>query len=216
MHSRFGIIGDVHTEAETLLRALEHLQAIGAERLLCVGDLPDGPGDAFDVDECCQLLKRYEVTTVCGNHDRWLLEDTMRDLRDATVRLELEPETIEYLQGLPSTRDIETTLGTFLLCHGMGADDMARVEPHDHGYAIRNNEPLQALLRAKRYPAVINGHTHRRMVRRVGNLTIINAGTLHREYRPCFACLDTEHATVDYFAPTGETLEHFSLTVRDA
>ncbi len=49
---------------------------LSLDAVLCVGDVVDGGGDA---DRCCALLSAAAVSTVRGNHDRWFLEDTMRD-----------------------------------------------------------------------------------------------------------------------------------------
>jgi len=65
-----------------------------------------------------------------------------------------------------------------LLCHGLGGDDMNGVYPGDFGYGLEVNDVLQGLIREGRYRFVVNGHTHLRMVRSFGGLTIINAGSL--------------------------------------
>jgi hypothetical protein len=65
---RIGLIGDVHTEDARLERAIRELVARGAERLLCVGDIVDGPGD---LARCCDLLRGTmsspcAATTIAG------------------------------------------------------------------------------------------------------------------------------------------------------
>ena len=76
---------------------------------------------------------------------------------------------------------------------------MCRLTDDDFGYALETNDPLQELLAAEQVRFVVNGHTHGRMVRRFGRLTIINAGTLFRENDPCFAVVDFEAGRVDFF-----------------
>ena len=46
---------------------------------------------------------------------------------------------------------------------------------------------------------MVNGHTHRAMVRRVRHLTIVNAGTLHRNDERRAAILDFGTLTVTFF-----------------
>ena len=46
---------------------------------------------------------------------------------------------------------------------------------------------------------VINGHSHYRMVRQHGSLTIINAGTLRRDHNPCFAAIDFDQKLVRFW-----------------
>jgi predicted phosphodiesterase len=114
----------------------------------------------------------------------------MRDLSDATLLKHLSHDTIEFLRALPVARELDTRHGRLLLCHGLGANDMASVGPDDFGYALESNLDLQGLLKAEHLRFVVNGHTHRRMVRAFGALTIINAGTLKQEHEPGFLVLD--------------------------
>jgi predicted phosphodiesterase len=188
--ARAGLIGDVHTERVKLEAVLRFFADQKLQRILCTGDLPDGPNDARAVDACCAALARAGVRTISGNHDRWLQDGEMRDLPGATDREDLAEETLDFLAALPGTLEFETPSGLALLCHGLGPDDMAGVRPYDHGLAVEQNEQLQGLLRQNRYRFVISGHTHRPMVRTFSGLTVINAGTLLREHNPCCAVID--------------------------
>ncbi|HEX4621592.1 MAG TPA: metallophosphoesterase family protein, partial [Myxococcaceae bacterium] len=91
-----------------------------------------------------------------------------------------------------------------LLCHGVGEDDMQRLAPDDAGYALEANTPLQRLLVQKRYPYVLGGHTHQRMVRAIGGVTFFNAGTLRRDDDPCFLWLDFERGVAEFHDITPE------------
>ena len=56
---------------------------------------------------------------------------------------------------------------------------------------------LQRLLTLGRYRWLLNGHSHQRMVRDFGGLTLINAGTLRHDQEPCFLEADFEQLWVD-------------------
>ena len=131
-----GIIGDVHTEADTLERVLDRLARFDLDHILCTGDLPDGPGESHAVERCVELLQQRDVLTICGNHDRWLEEGQMRDLPDATFAEDLSEQARTYLRELPATFEFDTPIGRLLFCHGLGHDDMAGVKPHEHGREI--------------------------------------------------------------------------------
>ena len=191
-----GVLGDIHAEDRRLACALTHLRGLSVDRVLAVGDIADGPGDFA---RTCELLQAADVDAVRGNHDRWLLAGTLRDLPDALPTDALTPAQRAYLSALPATRTYATPAGPLLLCHGLGDDDMRGVKPHDSGYEIDNNTALQRLIAAGAYRLVINGHTHQRMVRTFGALTIINAGTLLRVHEPCFAHCDFTSGSVQYF-----------------
>ena len=191
---KIGAIGDIHAEHVFLEVALRFLAARSPDCLLATGDLVDGRGDA---DRCIELLEAYEVEAVRGNHDRWFTDDQMRDLAGATLDL-AEPNR-SYVESLPIMRTYETPAGPLLLCHGLEDHDMGEVTDDDHGYALETNDELHALLEHGRYRYVINGHSHRRMVRRFATTTIINVGTLLWRHNPCFAWIDFEEKQVEFF-----------------
>ena len=193
---RVGVIGDIHAEDRYLQSALEFLADSGLDLIMAVGDVADGRGS---VDRCCQLLSQYRVAAVAGNHERWLLAGEARDLPDATPLAEVGGEARAYLSSLPKTLEYETAAGRLLLCHGLGEDDMGGVRPGDYGYALESNFALLRLMLEAKYRFVVNGHTHQRMVRSFGRLTIINAGTLFREHQPCFLIADFENEFVQYY-----------------
>ncbi len=200
---RVGVIGDVHAEDVLLEAALAHFreQAIGS--ILCTGDVVDGRGSAR---RAVELLRAHGVATVRGNHDRWLDEGRLRSLPDATRGDELDSAGLAFLAGLPVEREFSTPSGSLLLCHGMGKNDMARLGADDFGYALESNDELQSLLRLARHRWIVNGHTHRRMVRKFASLTVINAGTLKRDNQPCVAVIDFAWARVDFFDFAGSEL----------
>ena len=191
---RIGLLGDVHAEDASLSLALRVFADLGVDRVMAVGDIVDGPGS---VDRCCALLAEAGAAVVRGNHDRWFLAGTMRELRDAT--LAVGAETRRFLAALPTTLRFEAPGGELLLCHGLGEDDMASVALDADALSIRWNEPLASLLDEDRPLWVLNGHTHRRGVWSYRKLTVINGGTVSREHDPCFSVVDLGRAEVTYF-----------------
>ena len=117
-------------------------------------------------------------------------------MADATDPDEVGEASWTFLRELPAMVEFDTPQGRLLLCHGIGPDDMAGVHPFDHAAALNANDALQALLQQDRYTFVINGHTHRRMVRAVGSLTLINAGTLLTTHGAGCVVVDFESQTV--------------------
>lgn len=198
--ARIGVLGDVHGEDEFLEAALERFAERGTTFTLCTGDIPDGFGS---VARSCELLRDRGVLAVRGNHERWFLGGMMRDLSDATVLDTVPVPEREYLATLPAVREFSTPVGGMLLCHGLGANDMAKVGPDDEGYALVTNDDLRSLMRDPRYRFVVNGHTHRPMVRHFEGLTVVNAGTLRRDSDPGFLVIDFSTEMVDMFRLTG-------------
>jgi putative phosphoesterase len=188
-----GVIGDVHAEDELLEAALNYFASKSVDKVLCTGDIAGGSGS---LAKCCALLQRHKARTVRGNHDRWFLSPTMRELSGGNLDGDILPEVKQYLDSLMPTLDFKTAHGAALLCHGLGKNDMAKVGAEDFGYAIDANQELQTLLKHKRYRFVINGHSHQAMVRHFPGLTVINAGSLQRSQNPGFSMLDFESKQV--------------------
>lgn len=193
---RVGLIGDLHAEDEALAFVLAELSRLGAETLLQVGDIADGPGD---LTRTIELLKEHQVLAVRGNHDRWQLGNQLRELPHALQLAAVAPSVVQYLSQLPVTREFRSARGQVLLCHGLGHNDMIGVKPDHEGYDIAMNQELQQLIAERHFRFVLNGHTHRPMLRTFGELAIINAGTLLREYERCFTVIDFERGELVRF-----------------
>jgi predicted phosphodiesterase len=86
-----------------------------------------------------------------------------------------------------------------LLCHGLGEDDMASVKPDDYGYYLEGNRALWELVEGGSARFVINGHSHRVMLRNISGLTILNAGTLHPGHRSTCSIADFDEGFVQVY-----------------
>ena len=211
MYDKIGIIGDVHSEHEHLEQAIEHLARAGAQILLCTGDLADGPGK---LDRCVQLLQANEVTTVRGNHDRWVVENKARHIPHAHHAEDLDPKTVEFLHNLPTQKSIDTTAGTLLLCHGVGDNDMQKVWPGTQRMPIERSMDMDNMIATGQFQLMVNGHVHYRTVIHFDSLTLLNAGTLMRRHHPGFSMLDLTNKEVlgFEFDPMPHLVKRQSLT----
>lgn len=209
---RIGVLGDIHCEDRRLESALQFFQTQSLDLICAVGDLVDGPGDP---NRTIALLQQHRVFTVCGNHERWVMKNEMRGLPHAQTRFDFDALAWVYLHRLPTLLEFETVEGRMLLCHGLGEDDMAGVWPFDDLMTLHANLPLWTLAATKKYAFVVNGHTHHRLVKSFGEMTIINAGTLYRKHNPCFCVADFENGFVQYYNVDAdgqiETAEQFPL-----
>ena len=196
------MVGDVHAQHDYLDRAVAFFESRSVDLIACTGDIADGVGS---VDACCELLEAKHVAVVRGNHDRWLLTGQARGLPNATAPESITSRSRSFLEHLPVTLEFPTIGGRALLCHGLGANDMSKVGPDDYGYALDSNTELQRILSGQGYRWILNGHSHRTMVRHIGHITIINAGTLLRNQSPCILEVDfgSNAATVFHFDTEG-------------
>lgn len=191
--SRLGLIGDVHAEHIRLEKALAFLQQEHVDDILCTGDIVDGDGCP---EASVRLLKKWNVRTVRGNHDRWILQDKARHIPDAHLADELSSETIRYLENLPTQIQINTTAGAALLCHGIADDDLRKVWPGSERMGIERSRALDKLIDEGRHRYVINGHMHFRTMIHFSSLTLINAGTLRGQHWPGFSIVDFDEQVI--------------------
>lgn len=196
MVSRIGIIGDVHAEHEHLAIALDKLTAEGAEVILCTGDIVDGTGD---VETCIELLSAHNVQTVRGNHDRWLLENKARHIPNAHQLDMLSTPVVEFLQALPPQRQIPTSSGTLLLCHGVGNNDLQKVWPGTARMPVEQSTQLDQFIANPDLHLMVNGHVHYRTIIHFHGLVLINAGTLRGDHHPGFSLLDLDAHEIQGF-----------------
>ena len=157
----YGVLGDIHGNREALAAALERVDALGVDRLLCVGDLV---GYNADPDDCVKMLRERDALCIAGNHDligTGLLgfercsNKAMHSLK--RTRRTLGAESAAYLRSLPSHLVLEDK---FLLTHG-GVRDVQQ-------YMTRPRHVLEnaALLKAD-FPGIricFFGHTHEQRV----------------------------------------------------
>ena len=93
---------------------------------MCTGDIIDGPGCP---NRSVELLKAFDVVTVRGNHDRWIMENKARHVKNAHKIKDLSESTLEYLSVLPSQVNFCSADKRVLLCHGVGKNDLKKVWP---------------------------------------------------------------------------------------
>jgi predicted phosphodiesterase len=207
MLKRIGLIGDVHGRAGRLEDALLFLtkarDAGDIDSILCTGDIPGKRGFG-DTNRCAALLQAANVEVICGNHDFWAIENVSDPLMGLYLdETQLSRDTIAYFKTLPRTRSYETPRGMALFCHGMGDDFMAGIYPwsvEDTEKAAQREAEIQRVLvyqnLYEKYAYHIAGHTHQRLFRTVGTITLVNPGSLLGDKdAPGFAILDTETNT---------------------
>lgn len=176
---RLGLVGDVHGEHERLSDALEWFAGVGADAIICTGDVADGAGC---INTCCELLQQANVITVAGNHDRWLLQDRVRHVPDAHRRDELTDASRDFLEKLPQVVSMQTVAGALLLCHGVQDNDLGKVWPGTERSPIERSTEMDDLLAQGSHQYVINGHMHYRVLIDFDELLMINAGTLRGRF----------------------------------
>lgn len=194
---RLALAGDIHGNSPALRAVLDRAAAEQVDALLITGDLV---GYYFDPKGVLDLLAHWKTYIVRGNHedmlaaarhDRQLLPE-IEARYGSGLRLALEnlpSHELDALSALPHPLDL--TLGGMhvLLCHGAPWDNDCYVYPDADGSLIER-------CAVPGYDFVVLGHTHYPMIRKVGNTTIVNPGSVgqprNREPGAQWALVDTQ------------------------
>ena len=146
MTQRLALISDVHADVHALEEALDRIDRLGVDSVLCAGDLV---GVGLFPGETIALLARRGVVCVAGNHDRWAIgrgsahrqAEEPSETWDASG-LDLSDEALAYLESLPGLRRLDVAGCRVVVCHGTARSDMDAVDPvqataEDVGRALR-------------------------------------------------------------------------------
>jgi putative phosphoesterase len=165
---KLGLISDVHGDPVALELAWAYLTVMGADRIVCAGDLVGyGPFP----DRVTSFLQDRMIPSVRGNHDRWALE------RGPGVPDEFGgglpgSATLDYLKTLTFDLEVAAHPAVVVVVHGSPRSDME--------YVNRGSHPPQALsnyLVELDCDLLVVGHTHRPMCFRCTDGLVVNPGS---------------------------------------
>jgi putative phosphoesterase len=166
---KLGLISDIHGDPIALELAWSHLTLLGADRIICAGDLVGyGPFP----DRVAAFMQKYAIASVRGNHDRWALErgpGAVDEFGGGTPAA----ETLDYLRTLPFDLLVAQDRTIGLVVHGSPQSDME--------FLTRHNYPPNALrwyLRELECNFLAVGHTHRPMWYRCPDGLVLNPGSV--------------------------------------
>ncbi|AKB83224.1 hypothetical protein MSBR3_2646 [Methanosarcina barkeri 3] len=200
---RILLIADIHANYE----ALETVLKVSHDRVICLGDIVDyGP----DPDKCVDLMRMKGIPVIRGNHDNavafkvdcqcgYKYKHLSIATREYTWKILNRPE-IEYLQKLPLVIKEEIDGKSLYLTHASPRSMFEYIKPETQDDEIQNmiNEAAEPVETG----FLIVGHSHIPMNRKLGNLTIINPGSVGQprngDPRASCAVFDTENGEVEY------------------
>lgn len=161
--STLALISDLHSNIEALGAVLARIDALGVDRIACLGDVVGYGPDPLPVTRL--VMQRCEWT-IKGNHD-WGLFHALDDFnplaREALLynRRLLQPswfrphrrQAWEFLRTLPERMEA----GGFLFCHGSPRDPVMEYVLKSDGFL--EPEKMQQLFACIDRPCFV-GHTH--------------------------------------------------------
>src|ERR1700722_10620160 len=128
---KLGLISDVHGDMVALELAWAHLTVLGADRIVCAGDLV---GYGPHPDKVVAFVAEHKIDAVRGNHDRWAIERAagMPGVPSTFGGGMPSAESVEVLKLLPPHLLIDDDSRIGVVTHGSPGDDMDFVTRKTH------------------------------------------------------------------------------------
>ncbi len=191
---KVALLADIHANLPALEAVMNDLPKV--DLIVCLGDVV---GYYADPNEVCELLQKYKVPTVRGNHDAYVAGTLTPNparagaYRTAWTREMLLPANLQWLQSLPVSLEFQWDKLQTQLRHATPWDE--------EGYLYPDSERLKEInLRSNHFLAL--GHTHWPMLRQCGEGFVLNPGAVGqpRDCNPAaaYAILDCDSGKVDF------------------
>ena len=175
MATAIGLISDPHATIEPLREALAIFATRNIERIFCLGDVA---GYGAELEGCLELIRRYKVTCIQGNHEVWLLSQSNQQ----TGKQSVVTNDFDLIQSWPLSRKVTIENTKLLLAHATPPDIL------DKGIRLLDQSGLldkssQKFWRKKLAAMQLNvnvllvGHTHQVFAEYLGNTLVINPGS---------------------------------------
>ena len=177
---RFAAIADIHGNADALAAVLCDIDAQGISTIVNLGDHLSGPLDAAGT---LALIRSRGMTSIRGNHDRWLVEQSPEEMgrSDRAAHAQLTAADLDWLAALPPTVRLGEEV---FLCHATPGDDLTywleTVTP-EGAVTPRPRGEVAAMLGGITAPLVLCGHTHVPRAVRIGAQMIVNPGSVGQQ-----------------------------------
>ena len=178
---RVAAIYDIHANLPALEAVLQEIRQAEVELVVVGGDVLPGPMPRETI--ACLLDLDIPVQFIQGNGDREVLAlmrgtetgavpEPFREAMRWTAR-QLQPEHEPLLAGWPETLRVQIRgLGDVLFCHATPRNDteiFTRLTPEDR---------LLPVFEGVNATMVVCGHTHMQFDRMIGNIRVLNAGSV--------------------------------------
>jgi len=165
------VISDIHGNIFGLRTVLNDAKIV--DKIICAGDIT---GYYPFVDETIDEMKKNKIISVRGNHDQYLMDgkaplDKSQTVKDSVLRMKklISPSNLSDLKTLPDFLNLDIDGKKVLVYHGSPWNYLEeRVYP-DYQYFDK--------FKSVDADVVILGHTHYPLIKKIGNLTLVNPGS---------------------------------------
>jgi predicted phosphodiesterase len=179
---RTALISDIHGNAIALEAVLADLERDPVDQVVCLGDALQGgcqPAQVF------ALLSRLDCPTVLGNADAFVLDETAGEEKPTEKQLDVREWTRAQL-GEEGLAYVKTFRPRFTVSIGGGRELLAfHGSPDSYDDIILphlDDDEFRRLLGTPRSDFLAGGHVHLQWLRRFGESTFVNPGSVGLSY----------------------------------
>ena len=178
------LISDIHGNRPALQAALNVIDTIGVDQIVCLGDVAaTGPNPS----ECLSLLEEREIPSILGNTDAWLLAPEFDDNASEFIQMikqvdlwcsqQLTDANRAYLRTFRPTMEIALGAMHALLCfHGSPRSY------HETIVATTPDDEVMPMMAGYDAAVLAGGHTHQPYCRQLRNRVLLNPGSIGLGY----------------------------------
>jgi len=168
------IIADIHSNLEALQAVLKEIKKLKIKEIYCAGDIV---GYGANPNECIELVKKYKIKSVIGNHDLCALNFEGFDWFNSNAQHAIEwtnenlsEKNKDFLLKLPLTLKEEN----MLMVHGSVENPL-----YDYVYYYTSDSYFKNIFDSnKKIKILIMGHTHLPFIKKFKEGTVINPGSI--------------------------------------
>jgi len=174
---RIAVLADIHGNFDALEAVIEDLERTKPDIVVNLGDCLSGP---LKARETADLLLTKGWLTVCGNHDRYLVEQSIDELprSDRAAAEQLEAHHFDWLRALPFSAQAADGVTLF---HATPTNDNRYLaeRPHQGGHVLRSEREIAEELVGVAAPLILCGHSHLpRLVTLPDGRNVFNPGSV--------------------------------------
>ncbi len=188
-------MSDIHGNLEYLKAVLKDIEDQKADKIFICGDLAlmgRKPQETLDI--IIEFSKQKNVSIVRGNCDEMIITAAARGEKI------LRPDQVDFLVKLPQQRTEKIGKLKLLLVHGSPR------QINEYIYPYLSEQTVKEIISGVVEDVIFCGHTHIPNVHKVGDKTIINAGSVGRPHDqnpyPCYAIMDYSDLSTKNFTIT--------------
>lgn len=202
--NKAAVFSDIHSNFYAFKACYEDALAHGADLFIFLGDYVSDLADPQrTLDLVYEIQEKYPTVCLRGNRERYMLE-CMRGMTSFSkgsktgsllyTFQQLRPVDFAFFEGLSIYDEIELNGIRFEIAHGTKGNDRFLFEGADE-----NTETVLAQMQCKYF---LCGHCHRQYIRRSGEKTILNPGSVgvprDHGYLTQYAILEFADRDVDF------------------